>query len=174
MYNKAVFIIFPWPGYSGVKLSALQINSAYDIVIKGMLFRMQYEKLKKVHQEHNYPEFDLSNTKTFFQFRNDALDKIAEPDARDYIMTCLAAIRDCDFSKKSVRDSFETLKPYFSTETENSRILKYALVDENSFINFSDIFKYAGQETIDEDSTIVKKIKRVIDLYRDRTPAIEK
>lgn len=168
MYNNSVFISFPWSKmeFSGVSLSSIQITSAYDIVIKAMLYKMKYEKLKILKQEKNYQEFNLSNTKVFFSFRNDILANIADNEASDFILKSIVAIRDSDFSKKSVRDSFDTLKPYLSTEMVNSTLIKKALVDKKLFINFPAIFKHAHKETIDENSTIVANIKNVIETYK--------
>ena len=169
MYNKPVFIVFPWPSanYSGVALGSCQIRSAYDIVMKAMAYKMYYEKNKKIKPEIEMEKYNLKSFKVFFSFRDELLANLAEPQARDYLTDCLVAIRESDFSKQSVRDSFDILRKYLANENY-SNIIKNALVDEKSFMNFPAIFTYAQENTIDEDCIIMTKIKNVINAYKDR------
>ena len=169
MYNKPVFIVFPWPSanYSGIALGSCQIRSAYDIVMKAIAYKMYYEKNKNTKPAKEIEKYDLRSFKVFFSFRDELLEYLAEPQARDYLIDCLVAIRESDFSKQSVRDSFEILRSYLANET-NASIIKNALVDEKSFMNFPEIFKYAQENTIDENSIIIRKIKNVINAYKDR------
>jgi len=170
MFNEDVYINFPWShmSFNGIELSQVQVKSAYDIVMRAMAFKIKYEKLKIVNSEEDFEKFNLNNPRIYSTFRNDVIANISDRTATDYIMTCINKIRNSDFNKKSVRDSFDILNKYLTTEEFKSKFLKQALAEQKSFINFPAIIDYCHTTTITENHDIIRRIKVIQEKYRKK------
>lgn len=169
MYNKTVFIKpFPWSNvaFSGVSLNNSHITETYDFIVTALLYKIKYEKLKILKKEKDYEDFNLSNPAVFLKFRDDVCEKIPNNTTVNYIMDCVIAIKNSDFSKKNIRDSFELLKQHL-TDTKTQKALKNAFTLTKEFLNFKDIFEYANKELIDENSKIITKINDVVAVYSE-------
>lgn len=160
----AAFIKFPWTQYPAnqVYVTKDQIKAVYDIIIKAFSYKFTYENGKKQGLS-NIEQYNLNKIKVYNSFVNENLAKVFDPVARDYVLTTLKNIKNNDFGKKCVVESYNNLSLFFAPSSKKCKIVRGFLADDkNHFIDFCKLFEKCNKTTL----TIERgELKEICDFY---------
>lgn len=158
--KESLFIKFPWTKNpaNGVSLTPEQIITVYDIITKALMYKYRYEIGVRCQLE-NIEKYDLDNIKVYNSFVNLNSKKVNDSTARDYVLTTIKNIRNNDFNKPCVRESYDTLYEMFNPENNNYQMLKSVFSQKSeSFVNFCYLFSKCNKEPIKTNGPEIKEI----------------
>lgn len=165
--SNTIFIKFPWTKHPAneIYVSAEQIKTAYDIIIKAFLYKYKYEQGKKLGFR-GIECYDLDNIKVYNSFVNEISTQIYDSTARDYILTTLKNIRENNYNRQCVKQSYEVLFSIFGPEEPTFKDIRNALAkNPDSFIDFCKLFEKCNRTALTVNS---KETLEIMSLYKQQ------
>ena len=99
-------------------------------------------------------------------FVNEISTKIYDSTARDYILTTLKNIRENNYNRQSVKQSYEVLFSIFGPEEPTFKGIRNALANNpDSFIDFCKLFEKCNRTTLTVNS---KETLEIMSLYKQQ------
>lgn len=182
--NKNSFVIeFPSRPFVGndICISFEECAEAYDIIMK--IFNMKYYYEQNHSKQNPLKKFDLNDLDTYQNIINVIDCRIHDPLTRTYLLETASLIRDNNFSKKSVKQTYKFINEFFSLNTFSGSLFKNNLAGAYSsktgkisfnFIDFKSIFKKCNKETISPKSPEMNDVIKLFNEFKQEYEAMQK
>lgn len=162
--NKITTLIIPFPS---VPLIANELYTTtkerlamYDIITTAFMYKYEYEKAK--FEKKLAPlDKNLSDLRVYGKFLNQVNDKIRDPFLRDFVVSSLKNLKNNDYSKPSVRTTYETIRAWFCPDNIKGKTFRNNLASGNSYesIDFRNLFLLCETTAVTENDPIFKEVK---------------
>lgn len=164
--RNTIFIKFPWSKNPAneVYISADQIRTVYDIIIKAFLCKYKYEQ-GMLMGKRGLEKYDLDRIKVYNAFVDEVSNKVFNSVAKDYIFSTLKSIRSNNFDKKCVKESYDQLFILFNPEQMGYKVIKEGLAkNPNKFIDFYTLFERCNNYALTPN---FGDLKELIEFYEE-------
>ena len=164
MARKNTSLIIPFPSVplieNELSTTTKERLAMYDIITKAFMFKYEYEKAKF---EHRIAPMDknLNDLRVYGKFLNEINYYIQDPFLRNFVLSSLKNLKNNDYSKASVRTTYETVRNWFCPDNFKGKIFRNNLASGTSYesIDFRNLFVLCEKESITENSSIFKEVK---------------
>lgn len=153
----SVFIDLPWTEYpaNGIYKSADQVKETFNIIVKAFLYKFKYETASN---KSAVEKFNLNNDRVYAEFVNLTLDNLLDPVTRDYVLATIRNIRKNNFSKKSVKISYQTLYTLLEPKSKQLNDLREFLAESQKIVDFYSLFNTCNTKALTPASEEIKEI----------------
>lgn len=165
--NKSVIILCPWSYGNGIYVTADQTKEVFNIIVKAFLTKYKYINLTEQGKTTEAQKYDLNDIKVFNHFVNLALDNILDPDAKDYVLESLRAIRDNNAKKRSVKNSYNTIYKMIDPSSNKFSNLRSMLAENMEIIDFCKLFKMCDKVTLTSETAEIKEVSNIYSVITD-------
>lgn len=162
--NKITSLIIPFPSVplieNELSTTTKERLAMYDIITKAFMFKYEYEKAKF---EHKLAPIDknLNDLRVYGKFLSEINDKIQDPFLRDFVLSSLKNLKNNDYTRPSVRTTYETIRAWFCPDNLKGKIFRNNLASGSSYesIDFRNLFLICETTAITENSPLFKEVK---------------
>lgn len=158
--KKSIFINIPWSKCpsNAISITIDQVYEMYELIIKAFMFKYKHENLKERNLLDEAQTYNLNNLKVFNLFVNENLEKVSDPVARDYVLETISTIRNNNFSKDCVKNSYQTIYRVFDPNNIRRDNIKTYMARYGQFIDFNKLFQICEKHSLSDSSNEILEI----------------
>ncbi len=140
-------------------------DAFYDILSSALTAKFKYEEAKLKNEQKSNEQYNLGNLKVYSSFLNRTNNEINDKELRSYVLETLKIIKNNNYSKKSVRDTYRNAYKWFSKDNTRGQIFAKNLATGkiHESIDFSELFYMCEEKAITENSP---EFSDVVNLYQ--------
>lgn len=171
--NKITTLIIPFPSVplieNELSTTTKERLAMYDIITKAFMFKYEYEKAKF---EHKLAPIDknLNDLRVYSKFLNEVNHSIQDPFLREFVLSSLKNLKNNDYSRASVRTTYETIRAWFCPDNLKGKIFRNNLASGTSYesIDFRNLFLICETTAVTENSPIFKEVKTEYNKFKQQ------
>ncbi|MBQ7884762.1 MAG: hypothetical protein IJ318_01535 [Clostridia bacterium] len=162
--KKIESLIIPFPSVPQIE-NELQTTTKerlamYDIITRAFMFKYTYEKAKEAHKPLPADK-NLHDLRVYGKFLSEVNEKISDPFLRDFVLASLKNLKNNDYSRPSVKKTYETVRTWFCPDNLKGKIFRNNLASGTSYesIDFRNLFLLCETQAITENSPLFAEVK---------------
>lgn len=139
----------------------------YDIIMKAFMYKYNYSIACTLNKQSLCADQNLNDIKVYGKFLNEINASIRDQFLRTYVIDTLKNLKNNDFSKATVKQTYETVYNWFVPSSTPGKVFRGNLATGTNYasINFEAIFRLCNTKAITEDCALFADVKDIYGKY---------